>query len=81
MIEGLTRDRRAVGLSLTGVTALCPCARHINPCLVLVQCRKTSPNITEKLLTGMLRIKSNKKNIAVIKISHFNINTIEIKSS
>ena len=26
--------------------------RHINPCLVLVQPRKTHPDITEKLLTG-----------------------------
>ena len=28
------------------------CVRHINPCLVLVQPRKTCPDITEKLLTG-----------------------------
>ena len=35
------------------------------PCLVLVQARKTRPEITEKLLTGTLRIKSNKnKNLA-----------------
>ena len=34
-------------LSLTGVTAFCPCARHINPSLVLVQRRKTRPYITE----------------------------------
>ena len=30
----------------------CPLARNINPCLVLVQPRKTCPGITEKLLTG-----------------------------
>ena len=30
----------------------CPWARHINPCLVLAQPRKTRPDITEKLLTG-----------------------------
>ena len=30
------------------------------PCLVLVQPRKTHPDINEKLLTGMHRIKSNK---------------------
>ena len=45
--------------SLISITALCPWARHINPCLVLVQPRKTRPDITEKLLTGASRIKTN----------------------
>ena len=31
---------------------LCPWARNINPCLVLVQPRKTHPYISENLLTG-----------------------------
>ena len=52
MVECLTPDRGAVGSSLTGVNALCPLARHINPSLVLVQPRKTRPYITEKLLMG-----------------------------
>ena len=39
----LTRDRGAAGLSLTCVTVLCPC-------LVLVQPRKTCPNITERFV-------------------------------
>ena len=43
VVECLTRDRRAAGSSLTGVTALCPWARHIYPSLVLVQPRKTRP--------------------------------------
>ena len=30
VVEYLTRDRRAPGSSLTGVTALCPWARHIS---------------------------------------------------
>ena len=30
----------------------CVCERHINPCLVLVQPRKTRPNITEKCSLG-----------------------------
>ena len=34
-----TRDQSVSGSSLTGGTALCPCARHINHCLVLVQTR------------------------------------------
>ena len=51
-VECLTRDRGAAGSSLTGVTALCPSARHINPSLVLVQPRKTHPYITERLLMG-----------------------------
>ena len=33
--------------SITGVTVLCPLARHINPCLV-VQPRTTRPDKTEK---------------------------------
>ena len=41
VVECLTRDQRAAGSSLTCVTASCPWARHINPCLVLVQLRKT----------------------------------------
>ena len=36
MVECLTGDRRAAGSSLTGVTVLCPCARHIYPYLVLI---------------------------------------------
>ena len=48
----LDSSPRAVGSSLTGVTALCPGARHINPSLVLVQPRKTRPFITERLLMG-----------------------------
>ena len=45
-------SRRVAGLSPIGVTVLCPFARHIYPCLVLVQPKKTRPNLTEKLLTG-----------------------------
>ena len=57
VVECLTRDRGVADLSLAGVIALCPCARHINPCLVLVQPRKTCPDITEKLLTRAKIIK------------------------
>ena len=53
VVECLTRDRGFAGSSLIGVTALCSSARHIKPCLVLVQPRKTRPDITEKMLTGM----------------------------
>ena len=59
VIECLTRDRGAAGLSLTG-TALCPWAKHINPRLLLVQPRKTLPYITERLLMG--RKESNQTN-------------------
>ena len=53
VVECLTRDPRAAGSSLTGNTALCPRAKPINPCLVLVQPRKICPShITKKLLTG-----------------------------
>ena len=47
MVECMAQDRGVVGLSLIHVTALCACARHINSCLVLVQPRKTRPNITD----------------------------------
>ena len=53
VVECLSLDRAPTGSSLSGITALCPWARHINPGLVLVQPRKTHPDITEKLLTGM----------------------------
>ena len=52
VVECLTRDRVAAGSSLTGVTSLCPLARHITPSSVLVQPRKTRPYITERLLIG-----------------------------
>ena len=44
VVECLTQDRGVAGSSLTGVTVLCPRARHINPCLVLVQPGKSCPN-------------------------------------
>ena len=61
MVECLTRDRGAVGSSLTSVTALWSLSKNINPSLVLVQPRKTSPFITERSLMGCQ--ESNKKNI------------------
>ena len=60
VVECLTRVRGAAGWSLTGVTALCPWARQVNPSLVLVQPRKTCPFITERLLMG--RKESNQTN-------------------
>ena len=48
----LDSSRGTAGSSHTSITVLCLWARHIYPCLVLVQHRKTNPYITEKLLTG-----------------------------
>ena len=48
VVECLTPDWENAGSSITGVTALCSWSRHINPCLVLVQPRKTpifQPNL------------------------------------
>ena len=42
---------RGSGFKPTSITVFCPRARHINPCFVLVQPRKTCPHITEILLT------------------------------
>ena len=52
VVDCWTGDRVVTGPNLTGVTALCPLARHINPCLVLVHSRKAHPDTTENLLTG-----------------------------
>ena len=49
MVECLTRDRGVAGSSLIGGTALCPGARHVILCLVLVQPRKTHPNMTKSV--------------------------------
>ena len=69
MVDCLTRDQWAAGLSLTLVTVLCPCARHINPSLVLVQPRKTRPFIAERLLMG--RKESNQTNKIKQMIYHY----------
>ena len=61
VVDCLMGDQRATGSSLTGVTALCPWARHINTSLVLVQPRKTRPFITERLVMG--RKESNQTKI------------------
>ena len=63
VVECLTRDREAVGLSITGLTALCPSARQINPSLELVQPRKTCPYITERLLMGCKESNQTNKTI------------------
>ena len=60
MVECLTQDRGAAGLSLTGVTGLWSLSKHIYPSLVLVQPRKTRPCLTERLLMG--RKESNQTN-------------------
>ena len=60
MVGCLAQDRGAAGSSLTGVTALCPLTRHIDPSLILVQPRKTRTYITERLLMG--RKESNQTN-------------------
>ena len=52
VVECRTPDQGVAGWSLAGVAMLCPWARHINPCLVLVQPRKTRPNITEDWWLG-----------------------------
>ena len=65
VVECLTQDRGAAGSSLTGVTALCPGARHISPSLVLVQPKKTHPYITENFLMGRKESNQTKKFIAI----------------
>ena len=73
VVECLGQDRVVLGLSLTGLTALCPLAKHINPSLVLVQPRKTCPYITERLLMACKELnqtnQTTQMNIIVIFIS------------
>ena len=52
VVECLTRDRGAAGLSLTSVTALWSLSKTHFSTLVLVQPRKTHPCLTERLLMG-----------------------------
>ena len=66
MVECLTRDRRATGSSLTGVTVCGPLARHIYLSLVLVQPMKARPNITERLLMGHKESNRKKKFFQVL---------------
>ena len=61
VVEYSTLDRWAAGSCLTGVTVLCPGAKHINPSLVLVQPRKTRPYITERLLMGRKDLNQTNK--------------------
>ena len=57
VVECLTQDWGVAGSSLTGISALCPWARHIYPCLVPVQPRKTCPDI----MKNCWRKESNKQ--------------------
>ena len=61
VVECLTRDQRAAGSSLTGVTALWSLSKNIYPSLVLVQPRKTCPCLTENLLMGHKESKQTNK--------------------
>ena len=64
--------------SITGVTVLCPLARHINPCLG-VQPRTTRPDITEKNV--LLDIKNQINQIDVIYTSaqnHCSRNNVQL---
>ena len=46
VVECLTRDQGVAGSSLTRGISLCSLARHFILCLVLVQLRKTCPDMT-----------------------------------
>ena len=48
LVEYSTQDQGVAGSSFTGGIALCPCAGHFIPSLVLVQPRKTYLCMTEK---------------------------------
>ena len=54
LAECKTWDRRVMSLRLSMGNVMCPLARHLIVCWVLVQPRKTEkcPNISEILLSG-----------------------------
>ena len=69
VVECLTRDRRAAGSSLTGVTGLWSLSKTH---LVLVHPRKIRPCVTEILLMG--RKESNQtKNTLALPVVLFNL--------
>ena len=57
VVDCVTQEWAAADSSLNGVTELCPWARHIYPCLVLVQPRKTRPDITDKIVDWDVKIQ------------------------
>ena len=73
MVECLTGDRGAAGLSLIGVTVLC-LSNNINPSLVLVQPRKTRPFIIVRLLMGHKESNKTNKNKIVNNFIAINFN-------
>ena len=74
VVDFLTGDRRATGSSFPGVTVLCPWARHVYLCLVLVQPRKSSPDITKKCWLGRRESnQTNKTNDGIVFIFDKNI--------
>ena len=57
MVECLTRDRDVAGL-IASETLPCVLEQDTIHSLVLLLPRKTRPDITEKVLTGMLKVKT-----------------------
>ena len=56
-------ERLLVRVSPPAESLWCVCEQETIRCYVLVQPRKTRPDMTEKLLTGTKRIKPNKQNL------------------
>ena len=63
MVEHWTLNQGVLNLILAGVTMLCPSARYIYCREHWLKLRKglLHPNMTEKLLTGMLNLNTNKQ--------------------
>ena len=65
VVECLTRDRRAAGLSPQRRHCVVSLSKNINPSLILVQPRKTRPFITERLLMGRKESNQTNKQISI----------------
>ena len=61
VLECLIQDKGVACSSLNGGTVLWTWARHLSLCLVLVQPRKTHPDMTEQILTGTKESKQTNK--------------------
>ena len=66
VLECLTRERGAAGLSLTGITALWSLSKTHYPSLVLVQPRRVRPCLNERLLMGCKESNQTNKQTCLV---------------
>ena len=81
VVECFSRDRGVAGSSLTSITVLCPWARPINPCLVLVQPRKDPSRHNWKIVDGDVKNQSKHPlGACLIQIGLYQINNPKVQA-